>query len=294
MQEKQSDLADSNDSENWQMIISPKRHLLDINLKELWAYRDLIILFVRRDFVAKYKQTILGPLWFIIQPILTVLMYTLVFGRIAGISTDGLPRILFYLAGVVCWTYFAQSLNLTSNTFVQNAQIFGKVYFPRLAIPVSIVISNLILFVVQFLLFLAFLAFYSLKGTPIHPNWNLIGLFPLLILLLAGLSLGFGIIISSVTTKYRDFTHLITFGVQLWMYATPIIYPLSEIDSPKYRMLILANPVSSVVETFRNIFLGVGDFHWQYLAYSSIFCIVIIAIGIVLFNKVEKNFMDTV
>ena len=282
------------DSEDWQMIISPKRHLLDINLKELWKYRDLVILFVRRDFVAKYKQTILGPLWFIIQPLLTVFMYTVVFGRIAGISTDGLPRILFYLAGVVCWTYFAQSLNMTSNTFVQNAQIFGKVYFPRLAIPVSVVMSNLLLFTVQFLLFITILSAHAIKGTPIHPNWQLMWLFPLLILMLAGLALGFGIIISSLTTKYRDLTQLISFGVQLWMYATPIIYPLSEIKSPKYRMLILANPVSSIVETFRYMFLGVGAFHWQNLLYSAGFCVVVIAVGIILFNRVEKNFMDTV
>ena len=282
------------DSEDWQMVISPKRHLLDINLKELWKYRDLIILFVRRDFVAKYKQTILGPLWFIIQPLLTVLMFTVVFGRIAGLSTDGLPRILFYLAGVVCWTYFAQSLNMTSNTFVQNAQIFGKVYFPRLAIPVSVVMSNLLLFTVQFLLFITILSVHAIKGTPIHPNWQLMWLFPLLILMLAGLALGFGIIISSLTTKYRDLTQLISFGVQLWMYATPIIYPLSEIKSPKYRMLILANPVSSIVETFRSMFLGVGSFHWQNLLYSAGFCVVVIALGIILFNRVEKNFMDTV
>ena len=204
--ETQSTTAGDND---WQMVISPKRHLLDIDLKELWKYRDLIILFVRRDFVAKYKQTILGPLWFIIQPLLTVLMFTVIFGRVAGISTDGLPRILFYLAGVVCWTYFAQSLTLTSNTFVQNAQIFGKVYFPRLAIPISIVISNLILFTVQFLLFVVIMGIYALKGTPIHPNWQLMWLFPFLIALEAGLALGFGIIISSLTTKYRDLTQLI-------------------------------------------------------------------------------------
>ena len=282
------------DPDAWQMVISPKRHLLDIDLKELWNYRDLVILFVRRDFVAKYKQTILGPLWFIIQPLLTVLMYSVVFGRIAGISTEGLPRILFYLSGVVCWTYFAQSLTLTSNTFVQNAQIFGKVYFPRLAIPISIVVSNLILFTVQFLLFMTILSFYAIKGTPIHPEWQLFWLLPVLIILLASLALGFGIIISSLTTKYRDLTQLIAFGVQLWMYATPIIYPLSEIKSAKYRMLILANPVSSIIETFRTMFLGVGNFQWQHLLYSGGFCVVVIFLGVILFNRVEKNFMDTV
>lgn len=292
--EREAKTPEANNTDDWHLVISPRRHLFEINLKEIWQYRDLILLFVRRNFVAKYKQTILGPLWFIIQPLLTVLMYTIVFGRIAGISSDGLPRILFYLAGVVCWTYFAQSLTLTSNTFVQNAPIFGKVYFPRLTLPISIVISNLLLFSIQFLLFISILSFHALKGTDIHLNWNMLWFVPVLVILLAGLALGFGIIISSLTTKYRDLTQLVVFGVQLWMYATPIIYPLSEIKSEKYKLIILLNPISSIVETFRYIFLGVGAFSWQNIAYSGIFCIAIIAIGIVLFNRVEKNFMDTV
>lgn len=276
------------------LIIQPKRNLLDVNLNELWNYRDLILLFVRRDFVAKYKQTILGPLWFIIQPLLTTLMFTVVFGRIAGLSSDGLPRMLFYLSGIVCWNYFSQSLILTSNTFTQNVQIFGKVYFPRLSIPVSAVISNLILFAVQFVLFLVVLLMFVFRGTLVSPNWELMWFLPLLIILLAGLALGFGIIISSLTTKYRDLTHLVTFGVQLWMYATPVIYPLSEIKHEKYRLLILSNPVSSLVEAFRNMMMGVGIFEWKYLFYSIGFCLGIMTVGVLLFNKIEQNFMDTV
>ena len=279
--------------EEWTLVIEPKRHLLDIDLKEIWNYRDLIFLFIRRDFVSKYKQTILGPLWFIIQPLLTTVMFTIVFGKIAGISTNGLPHILFYLSGVVCWTYFATSLTATSQTFVQNTGIFGKVYFPRLTVPISVVVSNLILFAVQFLLFIGFLVFYLVSGTQIDFHLELLWLFPLLIVLLSGLSLGFGIIISSLTTKYRDLANLVQFGVQLWMYATPIIYPLSEI-SGNMKLVVLANPVSSIIETFKYIFLGAAEFNWMYLLYSAVFCVVVLVIGILLFNKVEKNFMDTV
>jgi lipopolysaccharide transport system permease protein len=277
---------------NWSMVIKPKRHWFDINLKELWQYKDLILLFVRRDFVAKYKQTILGPLWFLIQPLLTTIMFTVVFGRIAGIPTDGLPQMLFYMAGITAWNYFAESFKATSNVFVKNANIFGKVYFPRLTMPVSIVISNLIQFGIQFLFLLAFMGYYALIGADFCPNKYMLVL-PLLIFMMAGLGLGFGIIISSLTTKYRDLTNLVVFGVQLWMYATPIVYPLSEL-SGNYRLASLANPVTPIVETFRYAMLGAGTVDWTHLLYSFGFMIVVLAIGILLFNKVEQSFMDTV
>lgn len=280
------------DAENWTMVIRPKRHLLDVNLKDIWSYRDLIKLFVRRDFVARYKQTILGPLWFLIQPLLTTIMYTIVFGNIAKISTDGLPQILFYMSGIVAWTYFAACLNSTSNTFVANAGIFGKVYFPRLTLPISIVISNLIQFSIQFFLLLAFMLYYYIVGANFHINIYIL-LLPVLIVLMAGLGLGFGIIISSLTTKYRDLTNLVSFGVQLWMYATPIIYPLSEIPE-KYRIFVLANPLTPIIETFRFALLGSGTVSWIHLSYSFAFTILVLALGIILFNKVEQTFMDTV
>jgi len=280
------------ENENWTMEIRPKRNLFDVNLKELWRYKDLIELFVRRDFVAKYKQTILGPLWFIIQPLLTTLMFVVVFGNIAKISTDGLPQILFYLSGLVAWSYFSACLNATSSTFVSNAGIFGKVYFPRLAVPISIVISNLIQFGIQLAIFLVFFIYFLIVGADIQPNIYLL-LLPVLLLMLAALSLGFGIIISSMTTKYRDLTNLIGFGVQLWMYATPIIYPLSNIPE-KYRIFVILNPVSPIIETFRYSFLGKGTVEWWHLGYSFAFAIVVLFIGILMFNKVEQSFMDTV
>jgi len=282
----------SDKNENWSMIIKPKRHLFDINLKDIWRYRDLIKLFVRRDFVAKYKQTILGPLWFLIQPILTTLIFTVVFGNIAKIPTDGLPHILFYLSGIVGWTYFSTCLNSTSNTFVANAGIFGKVYFPRLTLPISIVISSIIQFLIQFMLLVVFMIYYKIIGSAFSINVYLF-LLPVLVVLMAGLGLGFGIIISSLTTKYRDLTNLVGFGVQLWMYATPIIYPLSEIPD-KYRVFVLANPLTPIIETFRFALLGAGTINWFHLLYSFVFTIIILAIGIILFNKVEQSFMDTV
>lgn len=282
-----------NEPTKWSMIIKPKRHWLDINFKELWNYRDLIALFVRRDFVAKYKQTILGPLWFIIQPLLTTLMFTVVFGNIAKLSTDGLPKILFYFSGIVGWNYFAESLKATSNTFVTNANIFGKVYFPRLTMPISIVISNLVLFTVQFLILLFFMAYYYFfQGVIIHLSLYTL-LLPVLILMTAGLGLGFGIIISSLTTKYRDLTYLVAFGVQLWMYVTPIIYPLSSITGI-YKKIILLNPMTSIIETFRFILLGSGTLNFNQLLYSFGFMTGTLILGIVLFNKIEQSFMDTV
>lgn len=280
-------------SEEWSLIIKPKRNLFEVNLKEIWEYKDLILLFVRRDFVARFKQTILGPLWFIIQPLLTTIMFTIVFGNFAGIPTDGLPKMLFYMSGIVGWTYFSQCLNATANTFSSNAAIFGKVYFPRLTVPISIVISNLITFCIQFLLLIGFIVFFWLKGSAINPNIYLL-LLPVLIILMAGLGLGFGIIFSSMTTKYRDMKVLLTFGVQLWMYATPIVYPLSEVPE-KYQIFVLANPLTPVIETFRFVLLGAGtQVNFLHLLYSLVFTIVILTVGILLFNKVERNFMDTV
>ncbi len=280
------------ETENWTMIIKPKRSLFDVDLAELWRYRDLITLFVKRDFVSKFKQTILGPLWFIIQPLITTLMFTVVFGNIAGIPTDGIPKMLFYLSGIVGWTYFATCLNDTSQTFIKNASIFGKVYFPRLALPISVVISNLVSFVIQFVFLLCFLAYFMIVGADIHPNINVL-LIPVLVILIAGLGLGFGIIISSLTTKYRDLTHLVAFGVSLWMYATPIIYPLSEIPE-KYKLFVLANPMTPIVETFKVALLGVGEVNYYQLLYSFGFTVFVLVVGVLIFNKVEKSFMDTV
>ena len=278
--------------ENWTLEIKPKRNLFDIKLKELWRYRDLIVLFVRRDFVARYKQTILGPLWFIIQPLLTTLMFTVVFGKIAKISTDGLPPMLFYMTGITAWNYFSGALRATSNTFVANAGIFGKVYFPRLSIPISTVISGLIQFTIQFLFLGAFMIYFGIAGADFSPNIYIL-LIPVLVILMAGLGLGFGIIISSLTTKYRDMTNLVSFGVQLWMYATPIIYPLSEIPE-KYKIFILANPITPIIETFRYALLGTGSFDPLYLLYSLGFMIFVLVVGVLLFNKIEQSFMDTV
>ena len=276
----------------WTTIIKPKTGWFDINLKELIQYKDLIAMFVKRDFKTLYKQTILGPLWIIISPLLTTLMFTVVFGNIANISTDGVPQIVFYMLGTTVWTYFSTCLTKTSSTFTGNAAIFGKVYFPRLVTPISTVISGLINFGVQFLMFLGFMAYFMIKGSPINPNlWILI--MPLLLLQLAALALGFGIIISSLTTKYRDLAVLVTFGVQLWMYATPVVYPASQIGG-KLKTLMMLNPVSPIVETFRYAFLGSGSIPWNYLGISVITTLVVLFVGVVLFSRVEKTFMDTV
>ncbi len=282
----------TNDTEEWTLVVKPDVSLLDIRLRELWRYRDLIVLFVRRDFVSVYKQTILGPLWFLIQPILTTITFTIIFGSIAKISTDGVPPMLFYLSGLVGWNYFADCLNKTSNTFIGNAQLFGKVYFPRLAVPISIVISSLVTYLIQFLLFLAFYFYYNLDGANLHIN-NAILLLPVLVFFMACLGLGSGIIISSMTTKYRDLRFLVAFGVQLLMYATPVIYPMS-ILSPKKQFVLSLNPMSSIIETFRYAFMGTGSLNYTHLAYSGIVSIVILIVGIIYFNKVEKSFMDNV
>lgn len=278
--------------ENWTTIIKPKTGWFDINLKELIQYKDLIVMFVKRDFKTLYKQTILGPLWIIINPLLTTVMFTVVFGNIANIPTDGVPQLVFYMLGTTVWTYFSSCLTKTSTTFTENAAIFGKVYFPRLVTPISTVISGLINFGVQFLMFLGFMIYFMIKGSPIQPNlWILMT--PLLLVQLAALALGFGIIISSLTTKYRDLTVLVGFGVQLWMYATPVVYPASQI-SGNLKTLMMLNPVSPIVESFRYAFLGSGSIPWNYLGISVITTLVVLFVGVVLFSRVEKTFMDTV
>lgn len=280
--------------EPWSLVIKPEQRLLQIDFKEIWRYRNLFSMFVRRDIVTIYKQTILGPLWFFIQPILTTVMYMVVFGGIAGISTDGLPQPLFYLSGICLWQYFADCLNKTSTTFRSNAHVFGKVYFPRLVVPLATVTSNLVRLLIQMLLFLAVYLYYLFVAkTPVHPN-ALVLLTPILILLLAGLGLGFGLVFSSLTTKYRDLTYLLSFFVQLWMYATPVIYPLSTITSHKVRMVMLANPVTAIIETFKYGVLGVGSFSWGALGYSAAFCAVLLSFGIIIFNHTQRRFIDTV
>lgn len=274
-------------------IIKPQNKLFEIDFKEIWRYRDLLVMFIKRDIVTQYKQTILGPTWYFIQPALTTIMYMVVFGGIAGISTDGLPQPLFYLAGIVLWQYFSECLNKTSATFTQNQHIFGKVYFPRLISPLSNVLSNLVRMSIQFLLFLIVYIYYVAVGVDVMPNAYAL-LLPLLIMMLAGLSLGFGIIISSMTTKYRDLTILFTFIVQLWMYATPVIYPLSTISNEKIRMLMGINPLTSIFEAFKYGMLGVGQFSWGGLGYSFGFMVVLLLVGVVVFNKVQRSFMDTV
>ncbi|CDF80643.1 ABC transporter, permease protein, ABC-2 family [Formosa agariphila KMM 3901] len=281
------------EKEDWDIEIYPKSKLLDFNLKEVWRYRDLLTLFVRRDFVAVYKQTIFGPLWFFIQPILTTIMFMVVFGGIAKMSTDGMPQAVFYLSGIVLWNYFAAALSTTSNTFATNKGVFGKVYFPRIISPVSVVISKLLTFGVQFMLFIVVFAYFLIfTDAPIKPNVLML-LTPLLIIMTAGIALGLGLIITSLTTKYRDFTFLLGFIIQLGMYATPVIYPASSIEG-KMKLVIMANPMSSIIETFRYAFLGVGNFSWIGLAYSFIVMIIVLVLGMITFNKVEKSFMDTV
>jgi lipopolysaccharide transport system permease protein len=280
-------------STEWDLIIRPQRSLLDLRLGELWRYRDLVMLFVRRDFVSVYKQTILGPLWYLIQPLLTTITFTFIFGRLASLPTDGLPQFLFYMSGTVVWSYFAACLAKTSETFVQNASLFGKVYFPRLAVPVSILISNLITFIIQFALFIIFILFFVLRGTSIQVNWLWVALSPILILMMAGLGLGFGVIVSSLTTKYRDLRFLVQFGVQLLMYATPVIYPASSIPA-RFQLVILANPMTSIVEAFRYAFLGAGGANLGHLLYSFVFMLLVVFAGSVIFNRVEQTFMDTI
>lgn len=276
----------------WTRVIGPDSRWFDLRLGELWRYRDLVFLFVRRDLTAQYKQTLLGPAWIAIQPLLTTITFTIVFGRIAGISTDSLPPFLFYLSGTVLWSYFASCLTRTSNTFVGNANVFGKVYFPRLAVPVSVLISNLVTFLVQFLLFLGFVGFFATRGAPIQPtSWVL--LTPFLVILMAGLGLGLGILASSLTSRYRDLTNLVSFGIGLLMFASPVVYPLSTVPAD-LRPLIDANPITPVIETFRYAYLGAGSVSVGALLYSTGFTLATLLAGVLLFNRVERTFMDTV
>jgi lipopolysaccharide transport system permease protein len=285
----------ANPKEQWDMVIQPKTSLFDFQLKEVWHYRDLMFLFVKRDFVAQYKQTILGPLWHVIQPVFTTVMFLFLFSKVAKIPTDFIEPTLFYMSGITVWNYFSTCLTATSSTFVTNASIFGKVYFPRLVLPISIVISNIVKLGIQFGLLLAVMVYYSFKGTFVfHLDMSLL-LLPFIVITMAGLGLGMGIIISSVTTKYRDFTVLLGFVVQLAMYATPIAYPLSYLkDGSKMRMLLNINPITPLVESFRYALFGHGTFSAGTLFYSFAFMMAVLFFGIIMFNKVEKSFMDTV
>jgi lipopolysaccharide transport system permease protein len=278
--------------EHWDLTIRPQSHWYDLQIKEIFKYKDLLFLFVKRDFISIYKQTILGPLWFFIQPIITAITFTVIFGNLAKISTDGLPQILFYMCGITLWNYFADTLTKTADTFSSNVNIFGKVYFPRMIVPLSVVVSNLIKLGIQFLLFLCVWIYYLIQTDLIHPNKMLV-LIPFLIILIGFMALSFGVIISSLTTKYRDLKFLVTFGIQLMMYASPIVYPLSIVPE-KYKWIIVANPVTSIIEAFKYAFLGFGEFSWFYLGYSTLFTIVLFMIGLVIFHRVEKSFMDTV
>lgn len=279
--------------QNWDLIIRPKNKWYQIDLESIWHYRDLLMLLVRRDFVSVYKQTILGPLWFFIQPIMTSLTFTFIFSGIANISTDGNPAILFYMAGITLWTYFSDCLTKTSNTFVANAAVFGKVYFPRLIVPLSVLVSNLIKFGIQFLIFIIVWAFFLINSITIVVQWQYMWLLPVLILMMAGLGFGFGVFITSMTTKYRDLTFLVGFGVQLLMYGSSVVLPISTM-SPKIQSILLLNPLTSIIEAFKFLFLGSGFFDLTWLGYSFAVMLVLIAISVITFNKVEKSFMDTV
>jgi lipopolysaccharide transport system permease protein len=283
--------------EDWDIEIVPQHNLFSLKLKDVWHYRDLLVLLVRRDFVSFYKQTILGPIWFFVQPVITILIYNLVFNNLANIGTDSIPGPVFYLAGTILWNYFADCLTKTSTVFRDNAGVLGKVYFPRLILPLSIVFSNLIRFAVQFLLFIILILVYSFTSgnTAIAPNWYVL-LFPLLILLIAALGLGLGMIVSAVTTKYRDLAFVVSFGVPLLMYTTTVIYPLSTAIAryPAYSWVIKFNPITSIIETFRYGFLGRGSFSWELLGYGTLVTSIILLVGIVIFNRVEKTFVDTI
>lgn len=283
-------------SEDWDLIIKGHTSLFDLKFRDLWRYRDLLLMFVKRDFVSFYKQTILGPIWFFIQPIFTTIVFTFVFGKLAGISTDGLPQQLFYLTGITSWNYFSDCLTKTSTVFRDNASIFGKVYFPRLIMPLSIVVSNLVRFGVQLLLMFCMMIYFYLfpvEGTSFKVTLGIL-LFPLLVILMALLGLGMGLIITAMTTKYRDLTFLVTFGVQLLMYGTTVIYPLSYAKEKGYGYIVELNPMTGIIEAFRYAFLGKGEFTAYSLGYSIVVTLIILFLGIIIFNKTEKNFVDTI
>ncbi len=285
-------MKDKIDLQEWDQIIKPQKKFFDLRLKEVITYRDLIFLFIKRDFVTFYKQTILGPLWYIIQPLINTLVFTVIFGNIAKISTEGVPPFLFYFAGNVIWGYFAICITSTSGIFTKNADIFGKVYFPRITVPISNVIIGLMQFVIQFILFLSFLLYFYLKGLEINLNYTLLFI-PLLLLQVGLLGLGFGMLISALTSKYRDLTFVMSFGVQLWMYATPIVYPLSIVPE-KYQLIFALNPMTSVVESFRYIFYQESIIDFKIITLSLIITLLISFFGLLFFNKTEKNFLDTV
>lgn len=273
-------------------VVSAKRGLFNLNLKELWKYRDLVILFVKRDLKNVYKQTVLGPLWIVINPFLSTFVFTVIFGIIANISTDGIPQFLFYMSGNILWTFFSSCFNRASSTFLSNARIFGKVYFPRLVMPLSGIIYNSITFLVQFVMFAILVTVYALTGANVHPNLIVLAL-PILLIHIAFLGTGTGLIISSLTTKYRDLNVLVSFGLTLWMYLTPVVYPVSQIPE-SFRWAMLLNPVAPIVETFRYAFLGSGSFEWFFLLISAAVTAVLLILGMIVFNQVEKNFIDTV
>lgn len=284
----------NNDSQKWEIVVSSKAPFFDLKLKEVIEYRELLWMFVKRNFITMYKQTVLGPLWIVITPIISTLISTFVFGNIAKIQSDGLPYFLFYLCGYGAWTYFASCLTKTSSTFVSNASIFGKVYFPRLTMPISSVISGLINYGINIIILIICMVYFSFNGVAINPDWGKIWfLFPLTTIQLALLGLGFGIIISSMTTKYRDLNVLISFGVSLWMYITPVIYPVSSLEG-KLKTLSLVNPVGPAIEIQRHIFFGTGEIPYLFWGISWITTIVVLLFGILIFNKVERTFMDTV
>lgn len=278
--------------ENWTIEIKPKKKLLDVDLKGIWRYRDLYYMYVKRDIITVYKQTILGPLWFLIQPILTTIMYMFVFGGLAGISTDGVPQPLFYMSGILLWNYFNAAFMVSSNVFTANASVFGKVYFPRLVVPLSGITSNLIKFGIQLLLFIIIYLYYYIQGVNLTINWSIL-LVPILILMIALHAMSWGLIISALTTKYRDLTQLVTFGIQLFMYLTPVIYPLSAAPE-KYRIFISLNPLTPIFETFKYSCMGSGSLDWVGLGYSFIVLMITLFLSIIIFNRVERNFMDTV
>lgn len=280
------------EKENWSIEIKPKKKWLDVDLKGIWRYRDLYYMYVKRDIITVYKQTILGPLWFLIQPILTTIMYMFVFGGLAGISTDGIPQPLFYMSGILLWNYFNSAFMVSSNVFTANASVFGKVYFPRLVVPLAGITSNLIKFGIQLILFIAIYLYYYIQGVNLTINWTIV-LFPVLILMIALHAMSWGLIISALTTKYRDLTQLVTFGIQLFMYVTPVIYPLSAAPE-KYRMLISLNPLTPIFETFKYSCMGSGSLDWIGLGYSFIVLLITLFLSIIIFNRVERNFMDTV
>ena len=277
---------------DWDLVIKGHTSLFDVKFHDLWNYRDLLLMFVKRDFVSFYKQTILGPFWFFIQPVLTTIVFTFVFGKLAGISTDGLPKFLFYLSGITAWNYFSDCLTKTSTVFKDNANIFGKVYFPRLIMPLSIVTSNLVRFGVQLILLLIMMGYFALKGAEFQVTYAIF-FFPLLVILMALLGLGLGLIITAMTTKYRDLSFLVTFGVQLLMYATTVIYPLSAAPIG-YKKYIELNPMTGIIEAFRFAFLGKGEFTIWSISYSAVFTLIVLFLGILIFNKTEKNFVDTI